>query len=157
MLRLDFSADDLKLPELRTRVRRSSISGVQDKVQLRRVRGGFEIVESGGDHILKPVPRNTSAELAADIPANEAVTMDIAGRIFGINVAKHELVMLSDGEYAYLTKRFGVNAQEVREMLSGFPQKRDSVCRMIEASMLSDAAKGQYLMRFLDRLNAIAQ
>lgn len=296
MLRLDFSADDLKLPELRTRVRRSSISGVQDKVQLRRVRGGFEVVESGGDHILKPVPRNTSAELAADIPANEAVTMDIAGRIFGINVAKHELVMLSDGEYAYLTKRFdvngdvkiaqedfcqlagrspethgvnykydasyeevaqlmrrycaaasvenpkvffqvmfnyvfsngdahlknfslyrsaqgdyiltpaydllntaihfpnepsatgldffsdghftsryeelgfyssadfielgarfGVNAQEVREMLSGFPQKRDSVCRMIEASMLSDAAKGQYLMRFLDRLNAIAQ
>lgn len=32
---------------------------------------GFK-VRSGGDYILKPVPRNTYAELASDIPANEA-------------------------------------------------------------------------------------
>ena len=106
MLRLDFTAADLNLPETRDKTRRSSISGVQDKVQLRRVRGGFEVVESGGDFILKPVPHNTFAELASDIPANEAVTMDIAARVFGIKTAEHALVEMKDGELAYLTKRF---------------------------------------------------
>ena len=106
MLRLDFSVSDLNLPATRDKTRRASISGVQDKVQLKRVRGRYIVVESGGDYILKPIPRNTSAELAADIPANEAVTMDIAGRVFGINVAEHGLVEMKDGEKAYLTRRF---------------------------------------------------
>lgn len=106
MLRLDFSAADLALPENRAKTRRSSISGVQDKVQLRRVRGGFVLTESGGDYILKPVPRNTSAELPADIPANEALTMDIAHDVFGIKTAEHKLVEMKDGELAYLTRRF---------------------------------------------------
>ena len=48
MLRLEFSVADLNLAENRDKTRRSSVSGVQDKVQLRRVRGGFEVVESGG-------------------------------------------------------------------------------------------------------------
>ncbi|MBR4652813.1 MAG: HipA domain-containing protein [Kiritimatiellae bacterium] len=107
---------DLNLAGNRAKTRRASISGVQDKVQLKRVRGGFAVVESGGDYILKPVPRNTYAELAADIPANEAVTMDIAEKVFGIKTAEHELVEMKDGEYAYLTRRFdrhhGVSVQQ---------------------------------------------
>ena len=106
MLRLDFSVSDLNLPATRDKTRRASISGVQDKVQLRKIRGGFDIVDSGGDYILKPVPRNTFAELAADIPANEALTMDIASKVFGIKTAEHELVEMKDGELAYLTRRF---------------------------------------------------
>ena len=106
MLRLDFSASDLNLPVNREKTRRASISGVQDKVQLKRVRGGFAVVESGGDYILKPVPRNTYAELASDIPANEALTMDIAEKVFRVKTAEHELVEMKDGEYAYLTRRF---------------------------------------------------
>ena len=106
MLRLDFSVSDLNLAANREKTRRASISGVQDKVQLRRIRGGFSVVESGGDYILKPVPRNTYAELAADIPVNESLTMDIASKVFGIKTAEHELVEMKDGEYAYLTRRF---------------------------------------------------
>jgi len=106
MLRLDFSTSDLNLPVNRDKTRRASISGVQDKVQLKRVRGGFAVVESGGDYILKPVPRNTYAELASDIPANEALTMDIAEKVFRVKTAEHELVEMKDGEYAYLTRRF---------------------------------------------------
>ena len=106
MSRLDFSVSDLNLPRTREKTRRASISGVQDKVQLKRMRGKYIVVESGGDYILKPVPRNTSAELAEDVPVNEAVTMDIAGRLFGIRVAEHELVEMKDGEKAYLTRRF---------------------------------------------------
>ena len=106
MLRLDFSAFDLNLPANREKTRRASISGVQDKVQLTRIRGGFAVVESGGDYILKPVPRNTYAELASDIPANEVLTMDIAEKVFRVKTAEHELVEMKDGEYAYLTRRF---------------------------------------------------
>ena len=106
MLRLDFSVSDLNLPVNREKTRCASISGVQDKVQLKRIRGGFAVVESGGDYILKPVPRNTYAELAADIPANEALTMDIAEKVFRVRTAEHELVEMKDGEYAYLTWRF---------------------------------------------------
>ena len=106
MLRLDFSVSDLNLHANREKTRRASISGVQDKVQLKRIRGGFAVVESGGDYILKPVPRNTYAELAADIPANEALTMDIAEKVFRVKTAEHELVEMNDGEYAYLTRRF---------------------------------------------------
>lgn len=122
MLRLDFSVSDLNLAEIRDRTRRSSVSGVQDKVQLRRVRGGFEVVESGGDYILKPVPRNTSAELAADIPANEALTMDLAGRLFGIRTAEHALVEMKDGEPAYLTKRF--------DRRGGEPIQQEDFCQL---------------------------
>ena len=106
MLRLDFDYDDLGLIPAAEKTRRSSVSGVQEKVQLKRVRGGYEIVSSGGDSILKPVPRNTAAKLASDIPVNEHLTMQIAAKLFGIHTAKNELVMLKDGEYAYLTKRF---------------------------------------------------
>ena len=124
MSRLDFSVADLNLQETRDKTRRASISGVQDKVQLKRIRGKFVVVDSGGDYILKPVPRNTSAELAADIPANEAVTMDIAGRLFGIKVAEHELVEMKDGEKAYLTRRFDRRGgepilQEIEQNTSG--------------------------------------
>ena len=106
MLKLDFTYADLNLPATLSVTRRQSISGVQQKTQLLRQRGRFVPVESGGDYILKPAPRNTPARLAADIPANEALTMDIAHDIFKINVAEHELVQLADGELAYLTKRF---------------------------------------------------
>lgn len=122
MLRLDFSVSDLNLPATRDKTRRASISGVQDKVQLKRMRGKYVVVESGGDYILKPVPRNTFAELASDIPANEAVTMDIAGRIFGITVAEHELVEMQDGEKAYLTRRF--------DRRNGEPIQQEDFCQL---------------------------
>lgn len=116
MLSLDFSASDLNLDENVAKTRRASISGVQDKVQLRRVRGGFAVVENGGDYILKPVPRNTFAEFAADIPANEALTMDIAADVFGIRTAEHSLVAMKDGEYAYLTRRFDMrNGERIQQ------------------------------------------
>lgn len=116
MLKLDFTYADLNLPQTLSVTRRQSISGVQQKTQLLRKRGRFLPTESGGDYILKPIPRNTPAQFAEDIPANEAITMDIARRIFGIHVAEHELVELADGELAYLTKRFDLrNGTKIRQ------------------------------------------
>ena len=122
MLRLDFAYDDLGLVPAVEKTRRASVSGVQEKVQLKRVRGGYEIVASGGDAILKPVPRNTAAKFAADIPINEHLTMRLAARVFGIHTAENELVALKDGEYAYLTKRF--------DRREGRPIRQEDFCQL---------------------------
>ena len=126
MLKLDFTYEDLNLPQMREKVRRSSVSGVQEKVQLRRVRGGYEVVDRGGDAILKPVPRNTAAKFASDIPANEHLTMQIASKVFGIRTAENELVTLADGEYAYLTKRF--------DRRDGVAIRQEDFCQLAERS-----------------------
>ena len=122
MLRLDFTYDELGFVPTVEKTRRSSVSGVQEKVQLKRVRGGYEIVASGGDAILKPAPRNTAAKFAADIPANEHLTMRIAAKVFGIHTAENELVTLRDGEYAYLTKRF--------DRRNGHPIRQEDFCQL---------------------------
>ena len=106
MLNLGFDYSSLGLPEVRRLMNRSSVSGVQDKVQIRRRRGGFDVVESSGDYILKPAPRNTTAKFAADVPVNEDLTMTIASRFFGIRTAEHDLACFTDGELAYVTRRF---------------------------------------------------
>ena len=124
MLRLDFSRVDLNLPQTLAATRRASISGVQDKVQLKKIRGGFCVAESGGDYILKPTPQNTAAVFASDIPVNEYLTMRIASKVFGINTAEHELVMLADGEYAYMTKRF--------DRRNGLSIRQEDFCQLAE-------------------------
>ena len=122
MLRLDFTYDDLGLLPAAEKTRRASVSGVQEKVQLKRVRGGYEIVASGGDAILKPVPRNTVAKFASDIPVNEHLTMRIAAKVFGVHTAENELVTFRDGEYAYLTKRF--------DRRGGQPIRQEDFCQL---------------------------
>lgn len=122
MLRLNLSYADLYLPETREKTRRSSVPGVQYKIQLKRMHGGYAVVESGGDFILKPIPRNTAAELADEVPANEALTMDIAADIFGIRTAEHALVELADGVTAYLTKRF--------DRRDGLPIRQEDFCQL---------------------------
>jgi len=133
MSKLNLSYAELYLPEVREKTCRSSVSGVQHKVQLKRIRGGYSVVESGGDYILKPVPRNTAAELAGDMPANEALTMDIAAGLFGIRTAEHAM-----------------------EMILRFSVRRGAVESAVAGSRLSSVAKQKYLARFFDRLKAIS-
>jgi len=84
-----------------------SISGVQDKISLKLKRGGIlNPAESNGEYILKPVPSVTLPAFIDDVPANEHLTMQIAGQLFGIEVPPNAYVELSDGEPAYLVKRF---------------------------------------------------
>ena len=103
---LPFTKADLRLPMAIRKGQRNSISGVQAKVLLSIVDGKFEVVESGGDFILKPVPEDSRSRFAADIPANENVTMQIASRLFRIQTAANKCVRFADGELAYLTRRF---------------------------------------------------
>lgn len=86
-------------------VDRISISGVQAKVSLRLADGRLEPTERGGEFILKLLGMELPA-FAADLAANEHVTMLLAERCFGIPVPPAALVRLADDELAYLVRRF---------------------------------------------------
>lgn len=107
MIVLPFTHADLNLPSPETGMpKRSSISGVQDKVELSRRRGVFTVVETGGEYILKPIPSVPLPKYRNEVPANEALTMRIANRLFAIRTAENEVVSFHDGELAYLVRRF---------------------------------------------------
>lgn len=83
-----------------------SISGIQDKISLKLVRGKLEPTETRGEYILKPVPAADIPCFKNDVPANEHVTMQIASQVFGITVPPNAVIHFADGELAYIVKRF---------------------------------------------------
>ena len=155
MSRLDFTYSDLNLPAFRSKTRRASVSGVQDKVQLKRVRGGFEVVEAGGDYILTPAYDllNTSIHFPGEFPATG---LDFFAD--GHFTERYErLGFYSSADFVELGRCFGVPEPAVRRMLSEFPARQGRVEQLIAASSLSTEARTRYLVRFNDRLRAIAQ
>lgn len=102
--RLDFRRSDLQLVRVQDSGR-MSISGVQDKVQLRLEKGRLELTESGGEFLLKPIP-STPLLHVQDVPANEHLCMQLARQVFGIETPPNALVLLADGEPAYLVRRY---------------------------------------------------
>ncbi len=83
-----------------------SISGIQDKISVKLVRGRLEPTETGGEYILKPVPSADIPYFKSDVPANEHLTMQIASQVFGIAAPPSALVRFADDELAYVVKRF---------------------------------------------------
>ncbi len=86
-----------------------SISGVQDKVSLKLVRGQLAPTEKDGAYILKPVPSADIPCCKPDVPANEHVIMQIAAQVFGIATPPNAVVRFANGELAYIVKRFDRN------------------------------------------------
>ena len=119
---LPFTKADLRLPMTVRKGQRNSISGVQSKVLLSIVDGEFAVVDRGGDFILKPVPEDSLSRFAADIPANENLTMQIASRLFRISTAENRCVRFSDGELAYLVRRF--------DRRDGKPVRQEDLCQI---------------------------
>ena len=83
-----------------------SISGVQDKVSLKLVRGALLPTEKDGEYILKLIPSSDIPRFKSDVPANEHLTMQIASQLFGIATAVNACIYFADGERAYITRRF---------------------------------------------------
>lgn len=83
-----------------------SISGIQDKISLKRVRGKLLPTDREGEYILKPVPSSDIPRFKADVPANEHLTMQLASQVFGISTAVNGCIRFADGELAYITRRF---------------------------------------------------
>lgn len=85
--------------------KRISISGVQEKYSLRLQKNSLVLTDTGGTHILKPVPAER-LERVTDLPANEHVSMQLARQVFGIKTAACGMIFFDDGSPAYLTRRF---------------------------------------------------
>jgi len=83
-----------------------SISGIQDKISLKLIRGKIVPTEKDGEYILKPVPSADISRFKTDVPANEHLTMQIASQVFGIATAVNACIYFADGELAYITRRF---------------------------------------------------
>lgn len=85
--------------------KRISIGGVQEKYSLRLEKNKLFLTETGGTHILKPVPAER-LDRVTDLPANEQVSMQIARQVFGIRTAACGMIFFDDGSPAYITRRF---------------------------------------------------
>lgn len=83
-----------------------SISGVQDKISLKLVRGKLSPTDKDGEYILKPIPSADIPRLKKEVPANEHLTMQIASQVFGIPTAANAAIRFANGELAYITRRF---------------------------------------------------
>jgi len=95
---------------------RMSISGVQDKISLKIEHGKFLPTTKEGTYLLKPVPLMEYGELIEDVDKNEHFTMQLAGQVFKLETALNGLIAFSDGELAYLTKRFDrVNGVKIKQ------------------------------------------
>lgn len=97
--------DDEQTRQYNEKRKRISISGVQEKYSLKQEKNTLILTDTGGTHILKPVPAERLS-LITDLPANEHVSMQLAQQVFGINTAACGMIFFDDGSPAYLTRRF---------------------------------------------------
>jgi serine/threonine-protein kinase HipA len=108
----------------RERSGRLSISGIQIKHSFKLEGKNLQLTERGGEYILKPIPSGQFENLDA-VPANEHLTMQIAGQIFNIRTAANGIIFFSDGETAYITRRFDVKKDGKRLLQEDFAQIAD--------------------------------
>lgn len=100
------------------RADKMSIQGVQPKLSARlNIRKeSFEIVDNGGEYILKP-----ENYLYPELPANESLTMKLA-EITGIEVPLNGMVYSSDGRLTYFIKRFDREGKKKKISVEDFSQ-----------------------------------
>ena len=91
-------------------VGRVSLSGVQPKAGL--IVKDYQLLRPSSlersRYILKPAPSSYALLERKDCPANEHLSMQLASQVYHIETAPNALCFFSDGEAAYLTRRFDV-------------------------------------------------
>lgn len=87
-----------------------SISGVQDKLSAVIDNERVRLTSAGeqGRYIIKPAPARKDIRYVSNLPANEHLTMRIASEVYKIETAENGLITFSNGEKAYITKRFDI-------------------------------------------------
>lgn len=110
-LQLDFSISGLqKSGAALEAASRISVSGVQEKFPVVLDGGVIRLAREGerSTHILKPAPWDETIDSRKYIPVNEHLTMHIASKVYGIRIAENSLCLSTDGQTAYITKRFDI-------------------------------------------------
>ena len=100
--------------------KRLSLSGAQAKYPMTIDGGALRLTEENetGTFILKPML--TDFEHAEFGPANEHLTMQIAGQVFHMPTAANALCFFRNGEAAYLTRRYDINADGSKTLQEDF-------------------------------------
>jgi len=95
---------------------RMSISGVQDKISLKIENNKLVPTTKEGLYLLKPIPLMDYGILLDDVACNEHFTMQLSSQIYKIPTAINGLIQFSDGELAYITKRFDrINGVKIKQ------------------------------------------
>lgn len=134
--------------EYNEKVKRFSISGVQEKYSLRLEKNTLVLTDSGGTHILKPIPIERLDRIT-DLPANEHVSMQIAQQAFGIKTAACGMIFFDDGSPAYITRRF-----DYKHDGSGYYQLED-LATLIGRTPEREGSNFKYNASYLDVANSI--
>ncbi len=102
------ASNDLMDAQFEDNRKRISISGVQEKFSVLLEKNKLRLIKEGeqGQYILKPIP--AGGKNGEQMPANEHLTMQIARQVFNIETAENALIFFSNGDPAYITKRFDV-------------------------------------------------
>ncbi|MEO0414853.1 MAG: HipA domain-containing protein, partial [Verrucomicrobiota bacterium] len=133
---------DFDLPEFhqyrRENANRISISGVQDKLSARVIKGHLIPSEERGEYIIKPIPSTLGLDFQDQVPANEHFTMQLAGQVAGIQVPANGLVFFPNGDPAYVVKRFDLDFE------SGAKLPQEDFCQLSQRSSASHGANYKY-------------
>lgn len=103
------------------RTKKLSISGVQAKYSMRLDNKNLILTDKGGQYILKPIPVGQFKNLD-QAPANEHLTMQLAGQLFKIATPSNAIIYFSDNTPAYLVKRFDVKTDGSKYPQEDFAQ-----------------------------------
>jgi len=107
-----------QLREAIARAAKMRIQGVQPKlsVMLNKANKVFEVVDEGGNYILKP--QNDSY---LELPENEDLTMRLA-KLAGIEIPFHGMIYAKDGTRSYIIKRFDRLPKKKKVAVEDFAQ-----------------------------------
>ena len=107
-----------QLREAAIRAVKMSIPGVQPKLSAKlNVKDEiFDIVDRGGDYILKP-----QNNFYPELPENESLTMKMA-ELIGIEVPISGMIYSSDGKFTYFIKRFDRYGRNKKLSVEDFAQ-----------------------------------
>jgi serine/threonine-protein kinase HipA len=100
--------------------KRVSISGVQEKYSVLLDKKEIRLIKDAeqGTYILKTIP--AKIKNAAQTPANEHLTLQIAQQVYGIETAANCLIFFGNGDPALLVKRFDINGDGKKLALEDF-------------------------------------
>lgn len=128
-------------------VRHISISGAQEKL--------FAVVDNSiirlahdneqSTYIIKPTPANEVLMNRSEMAVNELLTMQIAAKVYGIDVAPCGLILLNDKRPAYIVRRFDVatTAEGITKL------QQEDVCTLLGKTATTHGGdfkyKGSYL------------
>lgn len=117
--KINFDLDFDKKEFLSSKIKlsnRMSISGVQDKISLKIKDKNLVPTVENGEYLLKPIPIIEYGKLLDDVALNEHFTMQLAKQVYKIPTAANGLIKFSDGELAYITKRFDrINGKKIKQ------------------------------------------